>query len=127
MDKGFTREVEMKGLTLGVELGPERVSREICPDCPFKTSFCEFRMKLWLDNPDLACACKGMRAWVTIRIPIRIPQFNFRIVHLLTLAGLAAPQLGLWLLPFPAFVKSPTNYFLGGFNLVWLSGYLNST
>jgi len=65
MDKGFIREVEMKGLTLGAELGPEVVSKEICPECPFKTSICEFRMKLWLDDPDLAFVCKGMRAWVT--------------------------------------------------------------
>ena len=65
MDKGLIREVEMKGLTLGVELGPEVVSREICPECPFKTSYCEFRMKLWLDKLDLAFVCKGTRAWAT--------------------------------------------------------------
>ncbi len=64
-DKDFIREVEVKGLTLGVELGPERVSREVCPECPFKTSYCEFRMKLWLDRPNLAFVCSGMRAWVT--------------------------------------------------------------
>ncbi len=64
MDKDSIREVEMKGLTLGAELGPERVSREICLECPFKTSYCVFRMSLWLDKPDLAFVCKGMRAWV---------------------------------------------------------------
>ena len=63
MDKDFIREVEIKGLTLGAKLGPERVSREVCPECPFKTSYCEFRMKLWLDEPNLAFVCKGMRAW----------------------------------------------------------------
>jgi len=55
----------MKGLTLGAELGPEVVSREICPQCPFKTSYCEFRMKLSLAKPELVFICKGMRAWVT--------------------------------------------------------------
>lgn len=65
MDKGFIREVNLKGLMLGVELRPEVVSQEIYPQCPFKTSFCVFRMKLWLDKPDLAFVCKGMRAWVT--------------------------------------------------------------
>jgi hypothetical protein len=64
MDKGFIREVEMKGLTLGAELGPEVVSREICPECPFKTGFCEWRMKLTLANPELVFVCPGMRAWV---------------------------------------------------------------
>jgi len=64
MDKDFIRGVEMKGLTLGVELGPEGVSEDICPECPFKTSYCVFRMSLWLDKPDLAFVCPGMRAWV---------------------------------------------------------------
>ena len=64
MDKDSIREVEMKGLTLGAELGPEVVSREICPQCPFKTSYCEFRMKLSLAKPELVFVCKGMRAWV---------------------------------------------------------------
>ena len=63
-DEGFIREVEMKGLTLGAELPAQKVYEEICPECPFKTSCCEFRMKLWLDDPDLAFVCKGMRAWV---------------------------------------------------------------
>jgi hypothetical protein len=66
MDKGFSREVEMKGLTLGAELGPEVVSREICPECPFKTGFCVFIMSLWLEKPDTSgFVCKGMRAWVS--------------------------------------------------------------
>jgi len=64
-DEGFIREVEMKGLTLGAELPAQKVSEEVCPECPFKTSYCEFRMKLWLDKPNLAFVCKGMRAWVT--------------------------------------------------------------
>ncbi len=65
MDKGSIRKVEAKRLTLGVEVGPEAASREICPKCPFKTGFCEWRMKLTLDNPELVFVCKGMRAWVT--------------------------------------------------------------
>ena len=64
MDKDSIREVEMKGLTLGAELGPEMVSREICPECPFKTGYCEFRMKLSLAQPELRFVCSGMRAWV---------------------------------------------------------------
>jgi hypothetical protein len=63
-DEGFIREVEMQGLTLGVELGPEVVSREICPECPFRTGYCKFRMKLSLANPELVFVCKGMKAWV---------------------------------------------------------------
>ncbi len=65
MDKGFIKEVKMKGLTLGTEWPAQKVYEEICPECPFKTSYCEFRMKLWLDKPDLAFVCPGMRAWVT--------------------------------------------------------------
>jgi hypothetical protein len=38
---------------------------EISPECPFKTGYCEFRMKLSLADPELAFVCKGMRAWVT--------------------------------------------------------------
>lgn len=63
-EEDFIRKVEMRGLTLGVELGPEGVSRDICPECPFKTSYCEFRMKLRLEKPDLAFVCPGMRAWI---------------------------------------------------------------
>lgn len=65
MDKDFIREVEMKGLTLGVELGPEVVKREICPECPFKTAFCLWLMALWAEHPGTSgFVCKGMRAWV---------------------------------------------------------------
>ncbi len=66
MDKDSIREVEMKGLTLGVELGPERVSREICPECPYKTEFCLWLMALSAEHPGTSgFVCKGMRAWVT--------------------------------------------------------------
>jgi len=65
MDKDFITEVEMKGLTLGAELPAQKVHDEICPECPFKTLYCVFRMGIWLDKPDLAFVCKGMRAWVT--------------------------------------------------------------
>ena len=64
MDEGVNREVEMEGLLIGANLTREKVIAEICPECPFKTGFCEFRMKLWLDDPHLASVCKGMRAWV---------------------------------------------------------------
>ena len=65
MDEGVIREVEMKGLTLGTELPAQRVYEEICPECPFKTSYCEFRMSLSLAHPELVFVCPGMRAWVT--------------------------------------------------------------
>lgn len=66
MDNDFIRQVVMKGLTLGVELGPERVSREICPQCPFSTAFCLWLLELWAKHPDTSgFVCKGMRAWVT--------------------------------------------------------------
>jgi len=64
-DEGFIREVEMKGLTLGAELPAQKVYEEICPECPFKTSYCEWMLEeVLLDKPDLAFVCKGMRAWV---------------------------------------------------------------
>ncbi len=58
-------DLDVQGLMLGAGLTAEKVKAEICPECPFKTSICEWRMKLWLDDPDLAFVCKGMRAWVT--------------------------------------------------------------
>jgi len=65
MDKDSIREIEVKGLTLGVELGTEVTSQEICPQCPFKTDFCTFLISLWLEHPDTSgFVCKGMRAWV---------------------------------------------------------------
>ena len=64
-DRVLEEALEMKGLTLGTEWPAQKVYEEICPECPFKTSYCEFRMKLWLDKPDLAFVCKGMGAWVT--------------------------------------------------------------
>ncbi|MBA7690073.1 hypothetical protein ES703_98596 [subsurface metagenome] len=62
MDKDFIREVEKSGLVLGAGLGPEMVSKEICPECPFKTGYCVFRMSLSLANPELVFVCPGMRA-----------------------------------------------------------------
>ncbi len=65
-NNGFIREVEMEGLTLGAELGPEVVSREICLKCPFETRFGVFIMSLWLEKPDTSgFVCKGMSAWVS--------------------------------------------------------------
>jgi len=64
MDKDLIREVEMKGLTLGVELSLEMVRREICPECRFETGYCKLRMSLSLDHPELVFVCPGMRAWV---------------------------------------------------------------
>ena len=63
-DEGFIREVEMKGLTLGAELPAQKVYDEICPECPFKTGYCVFRMSLSLAHPELRFVCPGMRAWV---------------------------------------------------------------
>ena len=64
MDEDFIREVEMKGLTLGAELPPQKVHDEICPECPFKTAYCEFRMSLSVAHPELVFVCPGMRAYV---------------------------------------------------------------
>lgn len=64
MDNDFIREVEIKGLTLGAELPAQKVYEEICPECPFKMGFCEWRMKLTLAKPELVFVCPGMRAWV---------------------------------------------------------------
>lgn len=64
MNKGFIREVEVKGLTLGVELPPRKVYEEICPGCPYKTGYCVFRMSLSLAHPELHFVCPGMRAWI---------------------------------------------------------------
>ncbi len=65
MDKDFIREVEMKGLLIGIHLTREKVIAEICPECTFKTPFCQWMLEeVLLDKPDLAFVCKGMRAWV---------------------------------------------------------------
>jgi len=64
MDKDSIKEVEMKGLTLGMEWPAQKVYEEICPECPLKTSYCEFRMSLSLANPELRFVCPGMREWV---------------------------------------------------------------
>ena len=65
MAKDFMREVEIKGLMLGIELGPEVVSREICPQCPFKTEFCQWLLEnVWLPGGEVRFACPGVRAWV---------------------------------------------------------------
>jgi len=60
MTEDFMREAE----TLGVELGAEMISQKICPKCPFKTFYCEWRMKQSLAKPELVFVCKGMRARV---------------------------------------------------------------
>lgn len=62
----FIQQVEMKGLMLGAELSPEVVSKEICPQCPLKTPFCQWMLeKVWLPDSNVGFVCKGMRAWVT--------------------------------------------------------------
>ena len=58
--------LDMQGLMLGAGLTREKVKAEICPECPFKTSYCEWMLEeVLLDKPNLAFVCKGMRAWVT--------------------------------------------------------------
>jgi hypothetical protein len=59
--------IAKKSLTLGVgaELSPEKVAADICPDCSSSSSYCQFRLKIWLSNPELAFVCPGMRTWVT--------------------------------------------------------------
>ena len=65
MDKGFIREVEMKGLLIGADLTKEKVIAEICPECPFKTPFCQWLLEnVWLPDEKARFVCKGMRAWV---------------------------------------------------------------
>lgn len=63
-NEDFIRELEMKGLTLGAELPTQKVHDEICPECPFKTAYCEFRMSLSVAHPELRFVCPGMRAWI---------------------------------------------------------------
>ncbi len=64
MDKDLITKVEMKGLTLGVELSLAIVSRDICPECRFETGYCKLRMSMSLAHPELVFVCPGMRAWV---------------------------------------------------------------
>jgi hypothetical protein len=65
-NEGFIREVEMKGLLIGTDLTREKVIAEICPECPFKTPFCQWLLeKVWLPDEKARFVCKGMRAWVT--------------------------------------------------------------
>ncbi len=66
MDKDFITEVEMKGLLLGLGLTVEKVKGEICPECPFKTPFCQWlQEKVWLPDSGVSFVCPGMRVWVT--------------------------------------------------------------
>ena len=66
MDKDFIREIEMKGLLIGIHLTRGKVIAEICPECSFKTPFCQWMLEeVLLDKPNLAFVCKGIRAWVT--------------------------------------------------------------
>ena len=63
-------ELQMLGLTQGANLPLEKVENEICPECPFKTPFCEFYLQMWKHLNELAgevvsFVCKGMRYWVT--------------------------------------------------------------
>jgi len=61
----FTLGVEIKRLMQGAEIPLEKVRIKICPACPFKTPFCEFRMAVSLYNPGLGFVCKGMRAYIS--------------------------------------------------------------
>jgi len=61
-------ELQMLGLTQGANLPLKQVKDELCPECPFKTPFCEFMMRIHIDelaNEGLTFVCKGMRHWVT--------------------------------------------------------------
>ncbi len=64
MSEEFIGGIEMKRLLLVAELPIQRVHEEICPECSFKTSYCEWRIKLTLADPRLVFVCRGMRAWV---------------------------------------------------------------
>lgn len=60
-------ELELRRLMLGGNIPAAKTRSLICPDCPFKTSFCEWRMSLVENNDDTRMSCKGTRAWITQR------------------------------------------------------------
>lgn len=58
--------LDVQGLLIGADLTREKVIAEICPECPFKTPFCQWMLeKVWLPGEKARFVCKGMRAWVT--------------------------------------------------------------
>jgi len=61
-------ELQMHGLMQGANLPLQQVRDEICPECPYKTDFCEFMMRIHievLEKEGTTFVCKGMRHWVT--------------------------------------------------------------
>ena len=60
--------LQIRGLMQGSSLPLKQVKEDICPECPYKTAFCEFMMKLHMDglaDKGLRFVCQGMRHWVT--------------------------------------------------------------
>jgi hypothetical protein len=59
------KEVELiiKGLTQGANIPLEQVLKEICPECSYRTVFCQSMIKL-AEDVGGRCVCKGMRHWV---------------------------------------------------------------
>ena len=57
--------LDMQGLMIGADLTVEKVKASICPECPFKTPFCQWLLeKVWLPGSNVGFICKGMRAWI---------------------------------------------------------------
>jgi len=66
--KNIPVELQILGLTQGANLPLERVRNELCPECPFKTPFCEFMLRIHMDELEskgITFVCKGMRHWTT--------------------------------------------------------------
>ena len=45
--------LDVQGLIIGTDLTREKVIAEICPECPFKTPFCQWLLGVCLSNPRL--------------------------------------------------------------------------
>ena len=63
--KNIPVELQILGLTQGANLPLEKVKGEICPECTYKTPFCEFMLRIHTGElAGLTFVCKGMRHWV---------------------------------------------------------------
>ena len=59
-------ELELKGLVQGANLPLEMVKNKICPNCSFKTPFCDFMMgiKEKAQESGTRFVYNGMRYWL---------------------------------------------------------------
>jgi hypothetical protein len=63
-----TREPSNPGTNAGQCLPLKQVKEERCPECPYKTAFCEFMMRIHMDglaDKGFRFVCQGMRHWIT--------------------------------------------------------------